>query len=124
MIEESHLIETFPGGQEELSTLRIMMDDEDKCLFCECHAMLHSAYIERVKGEPVLILVVCMDCAIDGNQAVSVCYSAPQKIEKEVVTPEILLKKTLTEDDVNSLIGMTRKVALISFRYYDPLITT
>ena len=50
------------------------------------------------------------------------CYTAPQKIEKKVVTPEVLLKKTLTEEDERSLLSLTRAVALITFRYYDPLV--
>ena len=122
MLEESHLLETMPGGQEELSALRTVLDDEDKCLFCDCHGMLHSPFIERVEDEPILILVACMDCAIESNQPISMCYTAPQKIEKKVVTPEVLLKKTLTEEDGKSLLSLTRAVALITFRYYDPLV--
>ena len=120
-LETSHDMEALPGGIEELSAMMSVMDDENRCPHCSCHAVLHMAHVERVDGEPVLVSTACMACAIRRNIHMSTCYVSPQKIVDATPAGELQPMKTLEPDDLDSLAGMTRIFATFVGVPYAPV---
>ena len=113
-------MEGMPGGVEELSVMRTLMDDEDHCEFCHCHAAYHAPHIERVGGEPVLISLACMNCAIERNVSISSCHLSPQNVIDATPAAKLQERKTLGPEDMSTLVGATRMVAALTRRHYDP----
>ena len=121
-IEKSHLMETLWGGMEELSTLMSIMDEDDHCPYCSCHAFLHAPHAERVDGEPVFISVACLECAIDRNVPIVSCIASPDKIIAKTPAGRLQESKTLEPDDLRNLMGATMILAMLTGRPYSPLI--
>ncbi len=120
-VEMSHQMEAMQGGAEELSAMRTLMDDDDRCQFCECAAAFHAPHIERVRGEPILISLACMGCAIERNIPMSTCYLSPQNVVDATPAARLQAKKTLSTEDERSLIGVTRSLAAMAGCHYDPV---
>ena len=121
-IEMSHLMEGMWGGMEEFSALMSIMDEDDHCPYCTCHAFLHAPHIERVDGEPVLISLACLECAIERNVPMASCVVSPEKIIEKTPAGRLQEQKTLAHDDPNNLMGGTRLLAVLTGRRYEPMI--
>ncbi|MCY4654555.1 MAG: hypothetical protein OXC95_15485 [Dehalococcoidia bacterium] len=140
-IEASHLMETLPGGIRELSALRSVMDDDDRCPTCRCHALAHAPHIERVDDEPqlvplalrsivhalgftadepVLISVACLECAVQKNTYISLCDITPRRIIDATPAGALQPLKTLEPNHPYSLAGITGMYAALTGRSYNP----
>ena len=121
-IEDSHLMEGLWGGMEELSALMSVMDEDDHCPYCSCHAFLHAPHSERVDGEPVLISIACLECAIQRNVPIASCIVSPENVIKNTPAGRLQESKTLAPDDPRNLMGATMILAMLTGRPYSPLI--
>ena len=73
-------------------------------------------------GEPVLISLACLDCAIQRNVPIVSCIASPEKVIEKTPAGRLQKSKTLPTDDPRNLMGITAMLAFLTGRRYHPLI--